>query len=162
MMSKFLSAAASVAMLGAGIATASAGELTRSIDVNASPAAVWAAIGPFCAIKDWHPAIATCAVDGKTPPTRTLVTKDGKTTFVEPETARDDAKHLYSYTFVGQPLPVETYDATIKVVPHGYGGATIVWHGEYKALPGKDKDVNDALVGIYESGLAAIKAKFAK
>lgn len=161
MFGKFIASAASAALLAASAATASAGELTRSIDVDASPAAVWAAIGPFCAIKDWHPAIATCVVDGKTPPTRTLVTKDGKTTFVEPETARDEARHLYSYTFVGQPLPVSKYDATIKVVPHGYR-ATIVWHGEYTPLAGKDKDVNDALVGIYESGLAAIKAKFAK
>jgi hypothetical protein len=159
MITKILSTVSALAALSA---SASAGSLTRSTDVDATPAAVWSAIGPFCAIKDWHPAIATCTDDGKTPPTRTLVTKDGKATFVEPETARDDAKHLYSYTFVGQPLPVSQYEGTIKVLAKADGTSTVVWHGTYTPLAGKDKEVKDALTGIYESGLAAIKTKFAK
>src|ERR1700754_3113227 len=64
--------------------------LTRSIDVKGDPATVWALIGPYCAIKDWHPAIGACTEDGKSTPTRTLTTKDGAAVFVERQTARDD------------------------------------------------------------------------
>jgi len=52
--------------------------------------------------------------------------------------------------------------ATISVVAKGSNASTVVWHGDYTAEPGKDKDVEGALVNIYESGLSAIKAKFAK
>ena len=88
-----------VALLSAGVSSASAATMSRNVDVNGTPAAVWSMIGPFCAIKDWLPPIGTCSEDGKAPPTRTLVTKDGKATFVEQETARSDAKHTYSYSF---------------------------------------------------------------
>src|SRR4051812_23984695 len=73
--------------------------LTRTMVVQAKPGDVWAAIGPFCAIKEWHPAIGSCALDGKAPPTRTLVTRDGAATFVELQVGRDEVKRRYSYSF---------------------------------------------------------------
>lgn len=141
---------------------ASAASLTRSIDVNGTPARVWMMIGPYCAIKDWHPAVGTCTEDGAAPPTRTLVTKDGKATFVEPQIARSDADHSYSYTFKSSPLPITNYAATIKVTAKASGQSTITWSGTYTPAPGKEQDVEAALSGIYEAGLAAIKDKLAK
>jgi hypothetical protein len=123
---------------------------------------VWSMIGPFCAIKDWLPPVGTCTEDGKIPPTRTLVTKDGKATFVEMQTARSDARHFYTYTFQSSPLPVTHYKSTIEVVAKGEGVSTVTWRGTYTPEPGKEKDANDALAGIYSAGLDAIKARLAK
>jgi len=152
----------SLVLMSANAAPASGAELTRSVDVAAAPSAVWSAIGPFCAIKDWLPPVGTCTEDGKAPPTRTLVTKDGKATFVEKQVARNDADYAYTYSFVSSPIPVTNYVATIKVEPKGDGTSTVSWHGTYKPLPGKKKEANEALAGVYEVGLASIKAKFAK
>ena len=151
-----------LAMLGAWASPASAASLSRSVDVSAAPAAVWAMIGPFCAIKDWHPAIGTCTENDMSPPTRTLVTKDGKATFVEPQTARSDADHSYSYAIKSSPLPIANYAATIKVTAKGSGMSTVTWTGTYSPEQGKEKDAEAALSGIYESGLEAIKAKLAR
>jgi hypothetical protein len=144
----------------ASAAPPATGSLTRTVDVAASADAVWSAIGGFCAIKDWHPAIATCS-EIHAPTVRTLVTKDGSATFVEPETARNDAKRQYSYTFAAAPIPVSHYNATISVTPKK-SGATVTWHGTWTPEPGKEKAAMDALTGIYESGLDALKVKFAK
>ena len=57
--------------------------------------------------------------DGKVPPTRTLVTKDGKATFVELQTVRSDTKHFYTYQ--STPLPVTHYTSTIKVAAKSKG-----------------------------------------
>src|SRR5262245_51764624 len=76
------------ALISSHASSATASSITRRIDVPATPAAVWSLIGPFCSIADWHPAVGSCVTDGKNPPTRTLVTKDGKVTFVEPEIGR--------------------------------------------------------------------------
>jgi hypothetical protein len=149
-------------MLWNGASPAYAAELTRSVDVAATPSAVWSMIGGFCAIKDWHPAIGTCSEDGKLPPTRKLVTKDGKTTFEETQIARDDSKYTYSYNFVSSPFPVTQYIGTIKVSANGSGMSTITWHGTYTPLRGKEEDASDAFAGVYEAGLAALKSKFAR
>ena len=147
--------------MGAAAVPACADVVTRSVDVDAAPQAVWALIGPFCAIKDWLPPVGTCTEDGKSPPTRTLVTKDGAATFVELQTERNDAAHFYTYAFQSSPLPVTHYSSTIKVSPRGNGKATVTWRGTYTSNPGKRKDASDALSGIYEAGLEAIKLKFA-
>src|SRR5512144_2964677 len=84
------SAALCAVALGFGAMPASAANLTRSIEVNGTPSAVWSVIGSFCAIKDWLPPVGMCIEDGKSPLTRTLVTKDGKASFVETETARNE------------------------------------------------------------------------
>lgn len=156
-----VSLAAFVAVVAAA-SHATAGSLTRQVDVAAPAAKVWSDIGAFCAIKDWHPLVGVCVMDGKAPPTRTLVTKDGKVSFVETEMARDDAQHLYSYNFVASPLPAPKYLATIHVVAKGAHASTIVWHGDYTAEPGKEKAVEAALANVYETGLSALKVKYAQ
>jgi hypothetical protein len=156
-----VSLAALVAVAGAA-SHAIAGSLTRQMDVAAPAAQVWSDIGGFCAIKDWHPLVGVCVTDGKTPVTRTLITKDGKVSFVETEMARDDARHVYSYNFVVSPLPAPKYLATIRVVAKSATTSTIVWHGDYTAVPGKEKDVEASLANVYDTGLAALKDKYAK
>jgi hypothetical protein len=149
--------AAVVLLAAAGASPAPAATLSRSVDVQGDPAAVWSMIGPFCAIKDWHPAIGACSLDGRSTPTRTLVTKDGKATFVELQTGH--AARSYSYTFVSSPLPVSHYSSTITVRGKAHNASTVTWSGTYTPDPGREAAADAALSGIYESGLAAIKAK---
>ena len=149
-----------LAILGAGASPVLAASLTRSVDVDAAPAEVWSVIGPFCSIRDWHPAIASCSTDGRDPPTRTLTTKDGSATFVEPQVARSDEAHVYAYGFKSSPFPVRNYTGTIRVLPRGGGGSTVIWRGVYVPDPGKDQEANDDFAAVYESGLAALKSRF--
>jgi hypothetical protein len=152
--------AAALCALTAAAATAApapSATLSRSVDVAGAPDAVWAKIGRFCAIADWHPAIASCAMDGKTPPTRTLATRD-HATFVELETARNDRQRFYSYTFLSSPLPVSRYASTLKVTRKGPDLSTVTWSGGYVVSPEQAEAAHAALTGIYESGLSAIKA----
>jgi hypothetical protein len=156
------SAALSAVALGFGTMPVSAASLTRSIEVNGAPASVWSVIGPFCAIKDWLPPVGMCIEDGKSPPTRTLVTKEGKASFVETQIARNDGEYSYSYAFVSSPLPVTNYKSTIKVTANADGGSVVTWTGTYTPDSGKEKDAMYALNGVYEAGLAGIQAKFKK
>jgi ketosteroid isomerase-like protein len=146
--------------LGFGATAVSADTLTRSTEVNGAPSTVWSVIGSFCAIKDWLPPVGTCIQDGKSPPTRTLVTKDGKASFVETQTSRNEKEYSYSYTFVSSPLPVTHYESTIKVTEKGHGVSVVTWTGTYTPDVGKEKEAIDALAGVYEAGLASIQARF--
>ncbi|RTM02471.1 MAG: SRPBCC family protein, partial [Bradyrhizobiaceae bacterium] len=108
------------------------------------------------------PPVGQCIEDGKAPPTRILVTKDGKAAFVEAQTARNDAEHSYSYKFLASPLPVSNYTATIKVTAKADGSSVITWSGSYRPDEGQEKAAGDALNGVYEAGLAEIRTKFSK
>jgi len=148
--------------LGFGTTPVSAASLTRSIEVNGAPSAVWSVIGSFCAIKDWLPPVGMCIEDGKSPPTRTLITRDGKASFVETQTARNEKDYSYSYAFLSSPLPVTNYKSTIKVAAKGDGISVVTWTGTYTPDSGKEKDATDALNDVYEAGLGAIQARFKK
>ena len=153
---------AAAAMLGAGTAAASAASVVKTVDVKGTPDAIWAAIGPFCSIKDWHPAIGQCTTDGKTPVTRTLTTKDGKGKFVEQEVSREDSDHTYTYAIKSSPLPVTGYKSIIKVAAKGPDTSVITWSSTYTPDNGKDAAAAEAIGGIYQSGLDAVQAKMAK
>jgi hypothetical protein len=165
LVSKTVSAAVAglaAAALLAGAAQAGAPtNLKRSIVVQASPDEVWAAVGPFCAIGDWHPAIGSCTLDGETPPTRTLVTRDGQATFIELQVGRSEAAHRYSYSFTSSPVPVTGYVSTFSVRRSGKNASIVTWRGHYTPLDGQETAAQAALTGIYESGLNAIRDRFA-
>jgi Polyketide cyclase / dehydrase and lipid transport len=154
--------AAGVASVSA-IAASSAVALDARISKDASAAApaVWAAVGDFCGIATWHPAVAKCELsnkDGKT--YRTLTLKDGAK-LLEKLTAFDAAAMTYSYTIEEGPLPVANYVSTLKVVAKDKG-ATIDWSGTFDAKGAPDADAIKTISGIYAGGIDALIAKTAK
>lgn len=133
---------------------AQAASVQKSVEVKAAPEKVWAMIGPFCSIKDWHPAIGQCTEEGGV---RTLTTKDGKAQFVETQTARDDKGMTYSYKIDKSPLPITDYNSTLKVTANGSGGSTVQWSSTYTPNQGKETDAETAISGIYQAGLDNIQ-----
>lgn len=132
----------------------SAASVSKSIDIKQPADKIWAMIGPFCAIKDWHPAIGECTeADG----VRTLTTKDGKGQFIEKETANDPRDMAYTYAIQKSPLPVSEYTSTLKVTPKDKGSSTVQWSSTYTPEKGKEQDAQSAITGIYQAGLSNIQ-----
>jgi uncharacterized protein YndB with AHSA1/START domain len=145
-------------LLAMSIPSAFALQASKSVDVDAAPAKVWTAIGDFCGIAQWHPAIASCAPSTKGGKhIRTLALKGGGT-IVEQEVYRHNRQMEYRYTIVDGPLPVSDYQSTLKVSAHGTG-SVITWNGTFKAKGADDATATNAIQGIYDSGLAALADK---
>lgn len=133
-------------------------DVTKSIDVAASPEAVWKTIGGFCGIGDWHPVIEKCVPSKKgDKDVRTLSLKGGGT-IVEEQESRDDAKMAYTYTILEGPLPVTDYHSTLRVAKAG-SGSKVTWTGTFKAKGAPDPKAQEAIAGVYEAGLKGIAAK---
>ena len=150
---------AAAAILSVGATAARAETVDKSIDVKASPEKVWAMIGPFCSIKDWHPAIGECTQSGGV---RTLTTKDGKEQFIEKQTASELKTMTYSYEIEKSPLPLTKYMSTLKVVPNGNGGSKVEWSSTFTPNPGQDAAAKSAVEGVYQAGLDNIQKMAAK
>lgn len=141
------------AVLAAGTLTASAASVEKQIEVKGSAEKVWKAIGPFCSIQDWHPAIAKCTEkDG----VRTLDVKGGGQ-FVEKQTKNDPSGMEYTYEILKSPLPITDYKSTLKVVKVSDDVSKIEWSSTYTPDKGKDAAAEQAIAGVYQGGLDNIQ-----
>lgn len=140
---------------------AAAADVQRTVEVPAPPDDVWAAIGGFCSIVDWHPAITSCEAEDKAGTTyRYLTTVDGAT-FDEQLMQQDDDGRVYEYTIVESPLPVLSYLSTFSVTPGGDENTSmVIWQGRFTSLGVEDEEAEAVIAGIYEAGLAGIADSF--
>ena len=142
-------------------------KVTQSITVNAPPAKVWATIRDFNGLPAWHPAIAgsTVTAGNDIGSRRTLTLKGGGEVIEELEEF-DETRMLMKYRMKSGALPVTNYAAALQVKPGDDGKAVVEWRGGfYRGYPNNDPppDRNDeaaekAITGVYQSGLANLKA----
>jgi hypothetical protein len=147
-----------IAMSFALAGAASATDIKHKVEVPGDASKVWSQIGGWCAISDWHPAIAKCeeSKDGNTL-RRTLTTKDGG---VIKETMTKQGPTSYSYKIDESPLPVSDYTATFAVSQKKkkQGQVNVLWSAKFTPK-GKEADAKKVMDGILSSGLDQIKTK---
>lgn len=132
-------------------------EVNKSATVSASVEQVWAKVGDFCAIQEWHPAIATCqAYDDHGTMYRNLVLEDGGK--ISEKHAGTEATS-YSYYIKKSPLPVKAYKATFMAEADG-DGTKITWKTRFKAKDATDEEAKGVIEGIFDAGLASIQEQF--
>lgn len=146
---------------------ASAGNLVvgRKAEINVDPnnvakesADLWAKFGSWCAIKDWHPAIASCEEikDGDTT-FRLLTLKDGGKI---KEKLLETSALSYKYEIVESPLPVKNYTAQFSVTPDDddLDEVNIVWAATFDANGKPDLEARKVIDGIFKDGIESVKA----
>ena len=144
--------AASAAFICLGAAAGHAVEVREVAEIKASPSAVWAKIGEWCAIKDWHPAIAAC--DASRKGFRTLTLKDGGKIV---EKLIKTGPNSYSYDIIESPLPVKNYAATLAAKADSLGSTDLTWTAKFDAKGKPDSEAAAVIQGIFAKGLKNIK-----
>lgn len=150
-----------VLLASAALATtayaASETKVSQKVEINGKAADVWAKIGAFCAIKDWHPAVAKCDESKEGDATfRTLTLKDGA---VIKEKLTGTKDNSYSYSIVESPLPVIGYNAVFSVVADDddEDEVNVVWTATFMPK-GKEADAKAVIEGVFKGGLDNIQA----
>lgn len=147
-------------------------KVSESITINAPAAAVWARIGNFDALKDWHPAVESSTADkGNEEGSVRIVKLKGGGEISETLNKHDAAAMRYTYRVRdgGDALPVTNYSSTIEVKPDG-DKSIVEWRGAfYRGYPNNDPPPakNDAaaekaVTAVYTSGLAHLKTLLEK
>lgn len=161
---RFARLALAAALIGGPIvglsAAAEAVEVKQEVEVKAAPAKAWKKIGAWCAIKDWHPAIAGCEASRQGKDSfRTLTLKDGGKI---KEKLTSTGKWTYSYTIEESPLPVKNYAATLSVKADGDGDkneSDVIWTAKFDAKDKTEAEAKGVIEGIFKAGLDSIKAQ---
>ena len=149
-------------------------KVTKEVVVEASAAEVWAIIENFCAIPDWHPAVHSAECDAskgtEIGATRVLTIGEQGGPEIHEELQKFDAEKMMMKYKISKTdnavLPVTTYSAFLSVAANDDGSSTVKWRGGfYRAYPNNDppENLNDAaavtaVTGVYDAGLASIKA----
>ena len=119
--------------------------------VATAPDELWTKIGDFHGIDRWAP---------NTQPTESLDEGAarkfdfGATCLVEQLVAEGERSYTYRITEAG-PLPVENYEATLKVSPEREG-SLVTWDAKFDPR-GVDEDQAVAIItGIFQNGLSGL------
>ncbi len=119
---------------------------TAEIEIDASPADVWAVAGDFGGI-GWMPGIDSVTVEGDV---RTIAMMGME--IKEQLVSRDDAARAITYAIVDGPVPVESHQATITV-HDARAGSRVTW--EVSVEPEGAALFKD----IYQGSLGALKER---
>lgn len=119
---------------------------------------LWTQFGGWCALKDWHPAVANCeesTEDGAK--VRVLTLKDGGKI---KEKLLDEKPNFYRYEILESPLPVKNYQAQFALTPDDDDEDEInfAWSATFDANGKTNKEAHDVIEGIFTAGLDNIKA----
>jgi polyketide cyclase/dehydrase/lipid transport protein len=120
---------------------------------------VWAAIGGFNDLPQWHPAVAGSTLEegGRV---RRLRLADGAF-LVERLHSFSERERSYGYSIEQGPLPVSRYHSLLHVCPPtSGGGCRVEWSGEFAADGVPEAEAIQIIAGIYRAGLDRLGERF--
>ena len=124
------------------------------VSLPEAPETVWAAIGGFDAIADWHPEVESVElveIEGETH--RHLRAADGGLFL---ERLAETGEHHYSYETVDSPLPLSGHRATLSCVAEE-GGCHVFWSAIFEP---QDPVADEIVEGFFRVGLEALRDRF--
>jgi len=139
-----------------GSGSAYAITVKKRTEASGLPPEIWEVVGDFCAIKDWHPAVADCVETKEGDVTfRTLTLQDGGK-IKEKLTGTEDL--AYTYEIVESPLPVKNYKSKLWLeVDDEPDRSVIYWQSDFDANGASDDDAKKTITGILADGVKGIK-----
>ncbi len=132
--------------------------VSRMVRLAAPAETVWAEIGGFGAIADWHPLIESCElteIEGE--PYRRLTLSDGGSVF---ERLVEAGPLRLSYEMVEGPLPATDYRAAFTCVPEPAGGCHVYWSAYFEPPDGQEHAADELVGKIFEIGLDALADRY--
>lgn len=153
--------AATAALMMAGTIAAEAAnvlQVKKRTEVEGKAEDLWKKYGGFCAISEWHPAVAKCEESKEGDLSfRTLTLKDGAKI---KEKLNGKSEDGYTYAITESPLPVKDYNASFSIRPDDEPGkAVITWSATFMAKDKPDADAKGVIQGVFDAGVKAIEDK---
>ena len=131
----------------------------ETVDLRGSVDEVWAAIGGFNDLPQWHPAVESSTLEegGRV---RRLQLGNGAS-LVERLHSFSERERSYGYSIEQGPLPVSGYRSLLHVRDSGgKGGCRVEWSGEFAADGVAEAEAIRLITGIYRAGLDRLGERF--
>ena len=130
-------------------------QVRKTLDIPLGLSEVWAQVGDFCAIGDWHPVVAECSLVEEDGATHRMLTLGDGGLIKEAHTGAE--ANSYSYSIIEGPLPVKDYSATFMAAGDD-SNTTITWTATFSADGVSDDEALNVIGNaVFDAGLAAIR-----
>ncbi|MGD1887888.1 MAG: SRPBCC family protein [Cohaesibacteraceae bacterium] len=138
-------------------------KVVKSTIIDASVEAVWEVLRDFNGHDQWHPAVATSAIERNLPSdkvgcVRRFTLADGSE-LRERLLTLSDVDMAFTYCLEDTPIPLLNYVAHVRLLPVTDGDQTF-WHWEsrFDTPPGRENELKELVAeGVYQGGFDAIK-----
>ncbi|WP_221798969.1 SRPBCC family protein [Oceanobacter mangrovi] len=130
--------------------------VTQSVMVDAPAAQVWQLVGDFNDLEKWNQAIT---ISKQVSDVRYLTLADGGE-IVEQLGSMDDAGMIYSYRILHSPLPVSSYEGTLRVIAKGDNQSEVVWSSTFMPKGATTEEAEQLISGIYQAGLQQLQGMY--
>ncbi len=127
---------------------------------------VWDKIRDFNALPAWHPSIADSHIENGEPSDkvgciRNFNLKDGGN-IREQLLTLSDVDYQCTYSILISPMPLENYQATLRLLPITDGNRTFAeWTAEFSCQPEDEETlVNNIGNNVFQAGFDALKNSF--
>lgn len=128
--------------------------ISRWVVLPRPAAEVWAEIGGFGRIADWHPSVEESSiVDIEGEPHRHLALPDGGLAI---ERLSETGVHFYRYEVVDTPFPMLDAVGALSCKPEEEG-CRVYWSLDFEPT---DPVADDVVAGFIEAGLRGLRARF--
>lgn len=135
----------------------------RSTVFDAPIERVWAVVRDFNGHRDWHPAVATSAIERGASPDRVgcirrFTLRDGGE-LREQLLSLSDLETTLSYCLLETPVPLFNYVAHLRLVPVTDGDRCFAhWESRFSTPAGREAELGTMVAEeIYGAGLAAVR-----
>ncbi|CDN57901.1 MxaD protein (plasmid) [Neorhizobium galegae bv. officinalis bv. officinalis str. HAMBI 1141] len=112
---------------------------TRRVAEDAD--ALWANIGKFGAVGEWHPMLAGVDSEGEREGCLRVAKGQDGSRQTERLLETEPEHHLYRYRMEETAMPVRHYSAEFRVDDNGDGTSTVVWSAVFEPMPDGSKAV---------------------
>jgi len=140
----------------------------QSSVIDAPAERVWALLRDFNGLPRWHPAIAESRIEQGHPADkvgciRNFLLKDGGR-IREQLLALSDFDYAQTYSILESPMGVESYVATLRLLPITDGNRTYIeWTAEFDCPAERERELAELVgEGVFQGGFQALKSQLGR
>ena len=142
-------------------------EVNVSVPIEASAEDVWAVVGNFNGLPDWHPWVTASVLEPAAGGVGRRVTigggAAGRRELTERLVSFDSTRREWAYTVIAGPTTFTNYVGRIRVTPSGEAKCTAEYAGRFTAAAGNtDAEATERIRTFWEAGLSNLPARFRK
>lgn len=131
----------------------------ETVALSSSVDEVWAVIGGFDDLPQWHPGVASSALEEGGRVRRLQLTSGAS--LLERLQSFSERERSYSYSIERGPLPVSRYRSLLHVrEPADGGGCQVEWSGDFTPDGASEAEAIRVIAGIYRAGLERLRERF--
>jgi uncharacterized protein YndB with AHSA1/START domain len=131
-------------------------ELRKTVEINATPDAVWSVLGDLAATTEWLPGTVAARMDGEI---RTCTTADGFD-IREEITDYSPERRSYSFKHLDLPVPIQDSVGSFAIERDGLDGSRVVLENSFETMAGgQEEQVVAMMDGALQLALESLKRR---